>query len=55
MRYKYSCQNCKLTDIRKLVYPENKKFPICFGCGQELKREFLQPPQAWMRQQKNIT
>ena len=23
MRYKYSCQYCKLTDIRKLVYSEN--------------------------------
>ena len=52
MRYKYSCQNCKLTDIRKLVYSITTNIPICFGCGEELKREFLQTPQTWMRQQK---
>ena len=55
MRYKYSCKSCKLTDIRKFVYSENTNIPICLGCGEDLKSEFMQPPQSWMEQQRNIT
>ena len=54
-RYKYSCKNCKLRDVKKFEYHKtiNKsaddflEVPVCADCGSILERQFVNPPKKW--------
>ena len=54
-RYKYSCKNCKLRDVKKFEYHKtiNKsaddflEVPVCPDCGSILERQFVNPPKKW--------
>lgn len=54
-RYKYSCKNCKLRDVKKFEYHKtiNKsaddflEVPVCSDCGSILERQFVNPPKKW--------
>ena len=54
-RYKYSCKNCKLRDVKKFEYHKtiNKsadeflEVPVCTDCGSILELQFVNPPKKW--------
>ena len=58
-RYKYSCKPCQLTDIRKFEYEYKQQtqqnLPVCPSCNNVLTKTFVQPPQTWFNNQRQIT
>ena len=54
-RYKYSCNECKLTDVRKFAYEyehqTERHLRVCPYCGGPLNRKFLKPPKEWLIRQ----
>jgi len=53
VRYKYSCKTCKIKDIKGFLYGQQNQ-PLCTYCKEPLEREFMRPPQNWLRQQNRI-
>lgn len=55
-RYKYSCKECKLVDIKQFEYQYDhqtmRTLPVCPHCGTQLARDFLKPPRGWLAQQR---
>ncbi len=45
-RYKFECKTCNIMDVKQIQYNADQK-AMCFHCGGELERNFMQPPQAW--------
>ncbi len=48
-RYKYSCESCKLDDVKQINYEFEGLIQrkLCGFCNKELKRVFLNPPKDW--------
>ena len=61
-RYKYSCKNCKINDVKRFEYHKtiNKsaddfsEVPVCPNCRTILERQFMKPPKGWFERKGTI-
>lgn len=55
-RYKYTCAECQLTDVKSIVYrvdydlvETGERVAVCPHCDGPLERVWMRPPQGWFR------
>jgi len=53
-RYKYTCAECQLTDVKSIVYrvdydlvETGERVAVCPYCDEALERVWLKPPEGW--------